>query len=188
MIIDQTAKTASQYQALSSSPEPYAENLVRQPSVKVLVSSAFISCLFRYVAFNTASPIRPAWVVQLGELPKHKRSPVLDLALLAVATAFYGVTSNNLPAIKEACGIYGEALARHSKVISKHTETPSTATICTSVVLSLFEAIWSTNSDAYVIHLLAARSMLGSLGDKLADNALLMQVAVHVQYQTVYIS
>jgi hypothetical protein len=151
-----------------------------------MISSAFVSKLISFMTSTTESPIRPAWLTLLGDIPLPERSPVLDLALQAAATAFCGVDSKNPPVIMEASRLYGQALSRQSAAISKYTKEPSTGAICTSVILSLFEAIWATNTTAYATHLSATRTMLDLLGEKLSQNELLKQIATHVQYQTVH--
>ncbi|KAH7312626.1 hypothetical protein B0I35DRAFT_481070 [Stachybotrys elegans] len=68
---------------------------------------------------------------------------------------------------------------------------PTAALICTSVVLSLFEAIWPSSLDGYAAHLTAARNLtsdtpgLAQTQTNTAQTELLRQVHVHILYQSI---
>lgn len=57
--------------------------------------------------------------------------------------------------------------------------------MCTTVLLSLYEAISSTNPLAYFIHLEACWKMLASADPKSENTAVFRGVAAHVIHQTV---
>ena len=186
IIINQTDAIASRYgQALPEPRQRIASCTIHQPSPRAMISLALVSQFIRFLTSANEGPsIRP-WPYALDDISLAERGPVLDLAMQATATAFYGVTSQNHTAVMEACQLYGKALSQYSSAISQVSRTSITSKICTSVILSLFEAIWPTNSAAYAVHLAACWKMLDSAGSELEESAVLRQVAVHVQYQAV---
>lgn len=190
IIINQTSNVTSRYGKTKPSTKSRAVALLGQPSHKAIISRAFLSEFITSVTSIADTPTKPAWLTQLDDIPRDQRDPVLDLALQATATAYCAVQERNFPVIQDACRMYGEALSEHSKSIFRLSEGPTTAVICTSVVLSLFEAIWPTAYDTYCIHLTAARGMLAVLVPRLSQSdvshtRLLRQVYTHVLYQSV---
>ncbi|KAH8664655.1 hypothetical protein BX600DRAFT_550647 [Xylariales sp. PMI_506] len=187
IFIDQTAHVTSTQRKKRLESESYT-TLSKAPSHRAIFSAAFMSEFLSYITSITESTIRPAWLVQLQDIPEQEKGPVLDLSLQAAATAYCGVEAKNPTVLWEGCRMYGEALMRQSKIVSQHKGEHSMALILTSVVLSLFEAIWSTNATAYSLHLSAALAMSASAGEYVLENELLMKVAMHIQYQKLYVA
>ena len=184
LIVEQTRKVTSRYRQdpLCSRNRDITVN--QQPSPRALLSMAFVSAFISNVTSLTDAPSRPGWLCQLRDIPQDERGSALDLALEAVAFAYCGVESKNHAVVMESYRMYGEALSRQSRGTSRQSEAPSPTLIYTSVILSLFEAEWSTSIAAYAVHLTAARKMLDSAGWEQSQNELLRQVVMHVQYQT----
>jgi len=186
IIINQTDVITSRYRQVSPpSQQRTTSCMVHQPSPRAVILLALVSQFIHFLTSANEGPsIRP-WLYALDDIPLAERGPVLDLALQATATAFCGVTSKNHAAVMEACKSYGKALSRYSSAISQAAGTSLTSKICTSVILSLFEAMWPTNPTAYAVHLAACWKMLDSAGSELEESAVLRQIAVHVQNQAV---
>ena len=187
IMIDQTAKTIFRYRQKSVHLGSRSSAMTFQPSSNPIVSLALVSNFISFVTSLTDVASRPGFLQRLGALPVDDKGPALDLAMQAAAWAYCGVESRNHAAVMESCRIYGEALSLHSAAISQRSYSSDPSLIYTSVILSLFEAVWSTNIAAYGTHLAAARNMLGSVGREHSQNQLLKQIAMHVQYQTVRI-
>ncbi len=187
IIINQTdIITARHGQPSPASRRGTTSCIVDQPSPRAIVSLALVSQFIHFLTSAKEGPsIRP-WLYALDDISLAERGPVLDLALQAAATAFYGVTSKNHAAVIKACQLYGKALSRYSSAISQVSGTSIISKTCTSAILSLFEAMWPTNPTAYAVHLAACWKMLDFAGSELEESAVLRQVAVHVQYQAVW--
>lgn len=185
IIIDQTDSVALRYRRARLEPHRAPAPITQQPSSRAIFSQAFIAQFLAFMTSIPEMPHKPTWLRQFGDIPTDEKGSPLDLALQAVATAYCGVVAKNHSAVMEACRMYGDALYRHSKAISRGSGPSDAVTIYTSVVLSLFEAVWPTNMGSYAIHLNAARKMLAAVDYTLGQNELLREVAVHVQYQTV---
>ncbi|KAK8137629.1 hypothetical protein PG984_003122 [Apiospora sp. TS-2023a] len=205
IIIDQTQRVASRYECDREPPTTEVFSLSSlSPSSRATVSAAFSSVFLSFVSSGSgsASPIIPSWLTRLQDLPWSFRSETaLDLALQATATVYCGVHANNLAVIREACALYGQALSLHSRSMTmaqtQPNGPPAAALICTSVVLSLFEAMWPSSLDGYAAHLTAARNMTCATPGLVAETEeaththththteLLRQVYVHVLYQSV---
>ncbi|KAH8814805.1 hypothetical protein F5884DRAFT_151676 [Xylogone sp. PMI_703] len=184
IIINQTEEVTSRYSRRSQTQSIFT--VFSRPTLTPIFSQAFISEFLLFLTSTPDTPARPTWLRLLGDIPGDEKGSSLDLSLQALATAYCGVAAKNHSAVMEACRIYGEALSQHSKDISQRSKVPMTVIIYTSVVLSLFEAVWPTNLAAYAIHLNAARKMLAMADNDLAQNKLLRKVAVHVQYQALF--
>lgn len=185
IIINQTDSTISRHHNSSQVRRKRGSDLARQPSSAGFVSIAVISKFIYFLTSADEGPSKRPWLYGLDDIALADRGPVLDLALQAAATAFYGMSSKNDAALVEARQMYGRSLVRLSGDISQAVGTPVASKIYVSVILSLFEAIWSTNSNAYAMHLAACRQMLSLEGPRLKQNKLLQQVAAHVRYQSV---
>jgi hypothetical protein len=190
IIINETRHVLARHEVPFFSSEAGSKSIITQPSQKLILSQAFLSEFISFIGSNYDTPTSPAWLTQLDGIPQDQRGAALDLSLQATATAHCGVQSQNPSAIREACKMYGEALSLHRRSLSKQTRTPTTAVICTSVILSLFESIWSTSFHAYCVHLTAAREMLSSppvyhSEDDPRHAELHKEIYLYVQYQTV---
>lgn len=187
IIIDQTNTIASRHgQASLASRQRTATSTTRQPSPGALTAVALISKFIYFLTSASEGPSTRPWPCALDDVSLAERGPVLDLALQAAATVYCGVTSKNHAIVMEARQLYGKVLSRYSSAISQISSTSNTSKICTSVILSLFEAIWPTNPSAYAVHLAACCKMLSSTGSELKENSVLRSVTTHVQYQAVW--
>ncbi|KAI0120726.1 hypothetical protein BJ170DRAFT_161838 [Xylariales sp. AK1849] len=186
IFIDQTGGVTSRYSRSPMHSQIHIQPMIRQPSPRGIYSLAFVSAFVSSVTAKTASPSRSAWLCQLEGIPKNERGPALDLSLQAVALAYCGAESRNHGAAMESRRLYGEAIAHHSKALSQGFEALGPAMLYTSIILSLFERIWSTSAAAYAIHLTAARKMLDLADWEVTQNEILRQVAMLVQNQTLF--
>lgn len=193
IIIDQSRQVMLRLNKAKSQSKGRATRIIIQPSHRDLFSAAFMSEFITFTSCNSDGPSRLAWLSQMGDIPQGHRGPALDISIQAVATAYCAVESNNPAALQEACRMYGEALSLHSKSISHQPRAPSLGVLCTSVVLSLFEAIWGTNGEAYCAHLSAARDVLATSWSELSHDAephldFLREIYDHVASQSVRVS
>ncbi|KAK7954814.1 C6 zinc finger protein [Apiospora saccharicola] len=203
IIIDQTRRVASRYEGDRGGAATNNRSIHRA-TVSVAFSSLFLSFVD---SSASASPIIPSWLTRLQDLPLSFRSKTaLDLALQATATVYCGVHANNLVVIRDACALYGQALSLHSRSMTmtqmqpnEPDGPPAAALICTSVVLSLFEAMWPSSLDGYAAHLTAARNLTCATPGLAAQTSteeatlpthteLLRQVYVHILYQSVLVA
>ncbi|KAI5455939.1 hypothetical protein BGZ63DRAFT_397598 [Mariannaea sp. PMI_226] len=187
IILDETRAVMTRHQG-TSKPSTRSKTLAMssQPSPKVFISMALVSHFVYFIATRNQGPSNRPWLHELGDVSRGEARPTLDLALQAAATAFCGVNSKNYTVLMEACQLYGQALSRYISAMSRPSEEPTVSKICTSALLSLFEAIWPTNSVSYFVHLTACWKMLASMGTEPEHIAILRQVAVHVQHQSLF--
>lgn len=185
IFVDQTRSVTSRYGHNSIFSEIRTYPVVRQPSPTSILSLGLVSNFISFATSVVDTPTRVAWLLRLGELSQHERGSALDISMQAIATACYGFQSKNQAAVIQSLSLYGEAMGRHRRELSEHSEDPGPDIMYASVILSLFEVVNSTNSTAYATHLTAAWKMIDSTCWKFNQNELLSQVAVHVQYQTV---
>lgn len=183
IFVDQTRSVTSRHS--QSLAQNRAQVMIRQPSPRDIFSLAFVSEFISSVTDKTAAPSRLSWLRQLEGIPQDKRGISLDLSLQAVSLAYCGVGSRNHPAVMEARRLYGEAMSQHSRELSQGFDSLSPAMLYTSIILSLFESMWSTSAAAYSIHLVAAQKMLDLACWDVTQNEILRQVTMHIQNQTV---
>ena len=82
--------------------------------------------------------------------------------------------------------VYGNALLQHSRSLKDNAgPTPSAAAICTCMMLSYFETIYSANYEAYGTHLRATRRMMAMAEAADPYQYLFRQLENHVHCQTV---
>jgi len=147
--------------------------------------STFVSHFISFLTVNSGGPSKWQLFSGMAQVPIDGGDDTLALALQAVAPAHCGMAARNQSVILEAVKMYGIAVSRQHRAIARIREAPKTTTICTTVLLSLFESVCPTSTDAYAAHLTAARKMLGLARSELTQNTFLRQIGVHVQYQTV---
>jgi hypothetical protein len=188
LIIDQTEAVTARYKQASAPVNQRSTAMIRQPSSKAVVSLSYVSEFMTFLTPTTEGPVGRPWLDGLQDISLDQRGPTLDISLDAAATVFCGISAKNDVVIMEACRLYGNALSRLSTAISRGPGVPSLATICTSVILSLFETIWSTNTLAYATHLMAARKMISMADLELAQNRMVRDLGVYIQCQTVCIT
>lgn len=187
IIINQTDMITSRYgQGMSVSRHKTASPMIPQPSSTAMVSLALVAQFIYFLTSANESPSKRPWLYAVDDISVAQRGPALDLAMQAAATAFWGVNSKDRAAVVDATHLYGKALSCHSSALAQSSKASITSKICTSVILSLFEAIWPTNPAAYAVHLAACGEMLRSSDLELEENIVLRQIAMHVQYQSVW--
>lgn len=186
IILDQTPLVTARYQkALARSRRDVCVTIVRQPSSQAFTSLGFISQFVSFISSNRQGPSKRPWLYALGIVSSGDNGLILEAALRAAATAFCGVMFQSYTLILEASRLYGEALSRYVTVLSGGSGVMVTFKMCTTVLLSLYEAISSTNPLAYFIHLEACWKMLASADPKSENTAVFRGVAAHVIHQTV---
>lgn len=180
IIIDQTKQIASRF----ARERPMS----RQPSPRAIESLAYVAGFISNATAIIDAPLRSTpWLRRLGVAYLEEESSPLSLSFEAIAIAYCGSSIKNHSAVMEGCRLYGEAMIQHAKTISQQSSSaPSPAMIYTSVLLSLFEAVWTTESAAYTTHLAAAQEMIASVEwGSTGEYEMLRQIALHVQLQTV---
>lgn len=186
IILDQTSLVTARYQkALARSRRNVSVTIVKQPSSQAFTSLGFISQFVSFISSNRQGPSKRPWLYALEIVSSGESGSILEAALRAAATAYCGVMFQSYTLVLEASRLYGEALSRYVKILSGRSGVTVTFKMCTTVLLSLYEAIWSTNPPAYFVHLEACWKMLASADLKSEDIAVLRGVAAHVIYQTV---
>jgi hypothetical protein len=158
---------------------------VTQPSSRDFSSIGYVAFFMSFLTPVTKAAQPRPWLYRFEEISQYEKGPVFDVALRAASTAFCGVASGNLTVIQDACRMYSNALVQLSHTIHSSFGVPDIAIFSTTVVLSLFETVWSTSSTAYAAHLRAARKMLGLASSSLADLRMIRDITTYIQYQTV---
>ncbi|SCN78995.1 uncharacterized protein FFB20_05838 [Fusarium fujikuroi] len=180
IIIDQTAKTTKKH---SQPRHPFTRSQTGPLSNLRVSNSAVEAVAFQAGFFAFATPDARASVKSfLEELQKtrlQETAPTLDLAVQAVGLAFRATVSRNKSAAEKATELYIKTLRGHSRAVAASSRS-IVPNVCTSVMLSFFEAIQPTilMSDAYGMHLSGAWRMLIAAGD-ISTQPLLWQAANH---------
>lgn len=186
IILNQTRLVAARYQKPPARPRrDVLATILKQPSSQAFTSLGFISQFVSFISSNRQGPSKRPWLFALGIVSSGENDSILAAALRAAATVFCGVMFQSYTLVLEASRLYGEVLSRYVTVLSGGSSVTVTFKLCTTVLLSLYEAIWSTNAPAYFVHLEACWKMLASVDPKSEDIAVLRGVAAHVIHQTV---
>ncbi|KAH8898788.1 hypothetical protein GQ53DRAFT_359899 [Thozetella sp. PMI_491] len=186
LIIDQTQAIAARHKPGATAVSRRPKVMTPQPSHAVFTSMGFISEFMTFLTPATDGPAGRPWLYGLDDIPQSQRGPALDVSLKATATVFCGIFAKNDVVVMEARQVYGHALSKQSTAISKTSGVPTVATICTTVILSLFETIWSTSTAAYAAHLLAARRMMSMADLRVSQHQLIRDLGVYTQCQTLF--
>ncbi|KAF5615447.1 C6 zinc finger domain protein [Fusarium sp. NRRL 52700] len=156
IIIDQTAKTTKKH---SQSRHPSAQSQTGPLSNLRVSNSAVEAVAFQAQFFAFAIPDARASVKSFLEELQNARlqetAPTLDLAVRAVGLAFCATVSRNKPASQKATELYIHTLRGHSRAVAANS-TSLVPTVCTSVMLSFFEAIQPTNMTSDASYLFTA--------------------------------
>lgn len=160
---------------------------IYRPSDQSIFAHAFINEFVSFITARNEYARRQSWLTELQRGSIVDEGTALELSMQATALAYCGAASNNLAAVREARDVYGRALANHSKSIAHDLTSRRAASLCTCVMLSMFEAICSTNPLAYGTHLRAAQKMLMLIPQDAGDvhSQVAQQLGQHVKCQTV---
>ena len=188
LIIDQTERVRSKNGPKSAHNSDRSLRLY-QPSSRPIFAYAFISEFVSFITARNEQARRQSWLTEIQRGSIVDEGLALELSMQATALAYCGSASSNPAAVREACNVYGRALSNHSKSIAQDLSSLRAASLCTCVMLSIFEAICATNPLAYGTHLRAAQKML-MLVPRDEDNLHMQvtsQLGQHVRSQTVSI-
>ena len=147
----------------------------------------FVAHFISFLTANTGGPGKWAVFEGMQDLmltSKERDTVTMSVALHAVSTAYIGITSRDRDITAQALRMYAFAVSAQHRAIARR-EVPRMSTICTTVLLSLFESVCPTGEGVYARHLSAARRMLGLARGEVEGSVLKRQVGVHVLYQTV---
>ncbi|KIW33990.1 hypothetical protein, variant [Cladophialophora immunda] len=160
--------------------------LPKQVSSELIVSEAFVghfvlSCTSFGTGLTTIS-----WLSALNKLPEQSGTPAFSLALRATALAYCAQAEQNWSATAKARSDYGRALVLHAKTIAQNPDLSMLSMLGTSIIMSFFEAVSTTTSQAYEEHLGAARKLLAAAREQEQYNAILDGIELHIQYQIAF--
>lgn len=185
IIINQTQAVASRCRQASVPRPGHHVRIARQPDTSSISALVFVSEFVSFITARNAQLRNKSWLSEIQRGSVRDSGLALDLSMQATALAYCGMVSKNPAAVRQACNLYGTVLPQHSRAISGHAGPPQAAAISTSVILSFFEAMCSTNSKAYATHLNAARKMLHLAQKDPDEHGVLSELAKHVQCQSV---
>ncbi|KAF2807392.1 uncharacterized protein BDZ99DRAFT_79522 [Mytilinidion resinicola] len=121
----------------------------------------------------------------------NNRHEALDLAVKATSTAFCAMELANPAVLREACKLYGRALAAHSSCLTKERSNPNIhniGLICTSVVLSLYEAMDGTSSAGFISHITGSTILMELALLEGHSQCLLQEVLYYVRFHQTFLS
>ena len=121
---------------------------------------------------------RRTWWHSLPFLTTDGTNEALVLAVQATASAYCAVESGNVALAQHSWKLYGEALRMHGLFVSR-PQTKHEVTVhmvSTSVLFSFFEAMQSTNAEAYRSHIYGAVQMLEVTKPKQCSEGTLCQI------------
>jgi hypothetical protein len=150
-------------------------------SQRAVVTEAFYAHLLAYFTSEGESKDignKRTWLHGLPVLTTDGTNEALTLATQATASAYCAVESDNLALARYSWELYGEALRAHSRFVSRsHTKQEVTVhMVSTSVLFSFFEAMQSTNAEAYCSHIWGAVRMLEVTTPKQCSEGALCQI------------
>jgi hypothetical protein len=134
------------------------------------------------------------WLHRLPSMSTDGTNTALTLALRATATAYCGSETRNPTVLEQAWKYYGQALQAHARILARQRlakqEIDKEVTVhmvSTSVMLSLFEAMQSTTSEAYREHINGAVKMLEVTGPGQCLEGVLCQLFFHIRTQMAFV-
>ncbi|KAF2642876.1 hypothetical protein P280DRAFT_468180 [Massarina eburnea CBS 473.64] len=132
---------------------------------------------------------RMTWLHRLPDMSTDGTNNALSLALYAAASAFSGMKTRNLALVQDACNVYGKALQLHGKVIQQRGKKGKITAhmVSTSVLLSIFEAMNATSSEAYRGHVCGAARMVQLVGPDQCMFGVMCQLYFHIRTQMAFV-
>lgn len=126
-----------------------------------------------------------SWMCELPALASRPAADALRLSLQATSAAFCAIRADDLVLIRAARDAYGEALTAHRKALMRIGSSTDLRCICTSLLLSFFEAMDNTSPHAYREHSTAAAMLLSRSGPEECSDGIMNQLFHNVRAQMV---
>ncbi|KAF1956991.1 hypothetical protein CC80DRAFT_381890, partial [Byssothecium circinans] len=132
---------------------------------------------------------RQTWLHLLPNMSTDGTDNALSLALYAAASAFSGMKTRNLSLLQDSCNIYGKALQTHGRLIRQKGKGGKITAhmVSTSVLLSIFEAMNATSSEAYRGHVSGAARMVQLVGPDQCMYGVMCQLYFHIRTQMAFV-
>ncbi|KAH6644373.1 hypothetical protein C7974DRAFT_299602 [Boeremia exigua] len=171
--------------------EVHVDRIARDPIHDTTTKAFYVTFLAHFTVDGERKDIQNqlTWLQLLPDLATKHSDDALVLALQATATAYGAIMSSNASMTKHAAELYGTALRAHHILLqksgSKHNITIHA--VSTSVLLSFFEAMQATTTDAYRVHIYGAAKLLEITGPGECAYGVLCQLFYHVRTQIVFI-
>jgi hypothetical protein len=173
--------------AVASKPD-LAVGPVAQPSTSSILQEAFFAKFMVYFASDEDQDLkkRMTWLHVLPSWSADGSNPALTLAVRATSLAYTGAAHHDLSVLQEACTMYGKALHSHQIVLASSPDKITARMVSTSVMLSLFEAMLSTNGEAYREHIYGAAKMF-DIFDIREAKGVMWQLFFHIRTQMSFV-
>ncbi|USP75258.1 uncharacterized protein yc1106_02532 [Curvularia clavata] len=170
-----------------------ADKFLPTISQRFVVTEAFYA---RFLAYFTSEgeskdiQNRRTWLHSLPILYTDGTNDALVLAVQGTASAYCAVEIGNLALVQHSWQVYGEALRKHTGLISRSTTKHEVTVhmVSTSVLFSFFEAMQATSADAYCAHIYGAVRMLQITKPKQCSQGVLCQIFYHLRTQLAFIN
>lgn len=158
---------------------------IAQPSTVNALQEAFFAKFVVYFASDKDLQNKMTWLHVLPSWTADGSNPALTLAVRATSLAHTAATYHDLPLLQEACTMYGKALQSHQVVLASNQNKITPRMVSTSIMLSMFEAMLSTNGDAYREHIYGAAKMFDIAIPLDCSDGVMCQLFFHIRTQMV---
>ena len=173
-------------------PDMLLSRTIAQIDQGAVINEAFYSNFLAYFTSEGEGrdiQNRLTWLHRLPDLSSDGTNNALTLALRATATAYCGAETGNPAVLQNAFKFYGEALQAHARMLRTRKENQKFTVhmVSTSVMLSLFEVMQATTSDAYHEHITGAVKMIEETGPGQCLQGVLCQLFFHIRTQLAFV-
>lgn len=163
-----------------------AMQLNASPALGLAATEAYYGHFLAFFLSTSEGKIwERSWMCELPVLASRPDADALRLALQATSAAFCAIRADDIALLRAARDAYGEALTAHRKALMRIGSTSDLRCICTSLLLSFFEAMDNTSPHAYREHSTAAAMLLSRAGPDECSHGIMNQLFHNVRAQMV---
>jgi len=173
------------------SQRPAENKLTLLPtSFPILAQMYYESFLASYLTDGIGSPNK-SWMYNVPHMASRSNKIALELSIQAASTAFCAMQSLQLDALQGARAIYGRALRSQRKLLSSSphvTRNSEPQMVCTAMMLSYFESMYSTTSQGFIWHVEAAARILEAAGPEACSTGSMNELFFNVRTQMLLVT
>ncbi|KAJ8101609.1 hypothetical protein POJ06DRAFT_222156 [Lipomyces tetrasporus] len=128
------------------------------------------------------------WMTQLPDLISRENLPTLKYAILAASMVLCGSLEGDKAIQLEACRWYLAGLESQQKELLRLKKAVSDGAICATMLLSFYESIRSTSSEAWMYHMCASSRLVELRGPEGWGTGLAHELFCALRLYMVYVS
>ncbi|KAK9320867.1 hypothetical protein V1517DRAFT_328194 [Lipomyces orientalis] len=133
-------------------------------------------------------PMLKKWMIQLPDLVSREDLPTLKYAILAASMVLCGSLVGDKAIQMEACRWYVAGLESQKNELLRLKKVVSDGAICATMLLSFYETIHSTSSEAWMYHMCASSRLMELRGPDGCGSGLAHELFCALRLYMVYVS